>query len=267
MNGRKWEKVTRSRPCPVCGKPDWCVHVDGGTICPRTQEGSVRDLGPAGYLHVHGDRDAVRVPWSRTVRVEAPDVGDIADRHYLATNAASARIALATRIGVDAAALERLRVGWNSALEAWTFPMRDGRGRIVGIQHRFNDTGAKLVVKGHRSGVFEPAGMDVRDAELVVCEGASDTAAALSIGLEAIGRFSCSGTIEETVDRIRRHRPRRVIVVPDNDVPGLEGAEKLLRRLDGIARAELRRPPQGIKDLRAWKQAGATAGEIKEGAS
>jgi len=267
MTGRKWEPVSRTKPCPVCGKPDWCVHVEGGTICPRTPEGSVRDLGSAGYLHVHGDRDRLRLPWSRTVPAQAQDVGDVADRHYLASNAASARTALAARIGVGTDALDRMRVGWNAALSAWTFPMRDGRGRIVGIQQRFSSTGDKRVVKGHSSGVFEPFHLDVRREELVICEGASDAAAALTVGLAAIGRFSCSGTLEETVARVLRHRPGRVIVVADNDEPGLRGAEQLLRRLDGIARAELRRPPQGIKDLRAWTQAGATADDITKGAA
>jgi hypothetical protein len=267
MTGRSWERVSRWRPCPVCGRPDWCVHVTGGTICPRTPEGSFLDLGSAGYLHVHGKANPMRPPWSRTIQEQAPDVGDLADRHYLAANAASARIALAARIGVGADALDRLRVGWNAAVGAWTFPMRDGRGRIVGIQQRFKATDDKRVVKGQRSGVFEPFQLDVRDGELVICEGASDAAAALGVGLRAIGRFSCSGTLEETVDRIRRHRPGRVIVVADNDEPGLRGAERLIRRLDGFARAELRRPPHGIKDLRAWIQAGATAGDITKGAA
>lgn len=267
MTGRSFERVSRSKPCPVCGKPDWCVHVEGGTICPRTPEGSVRDLGSAGYLHVHGDRDRLRLQWSRTVPEQAQDVGDVADRYYLASNAASARTVLAARIGVGADALDRMRVGWNAALSAWTFPMRDGRGRVVGIQQRFSSTGDKRVVKGHSSGVFEPLHLDVRGEELVICEGASDAAAALTVGLAAIGRFSCSGTLEETVARVLRHRPGRVIVVADNDEPGLRGAEQLLRRLDGIARAELRRPPQGIKDLRAWTQAGATAGDIMKGAA
>lgn len=267
MTWGRWEPVSRSRPCPICGKADWCVRVDVGTICPRTPEGAVRDLGTAGYLHLDGERERVRATWSRTVPAQAQDVGDVADRYYLASNAASARTALAARIGVGADALDRMRVGWNAALSAWTFPMRDGRGRVVGIQQRFSSTGEKRVVKGHSSGVFEPFHLDVRGEELVICEGASDAAAALTVGLAAIGRFSCSGTLEETVARVLRHRPGRVIVVADNDEPGLRGAEQLLRRLDGIARAELRRPPQGIKDLRAWTQAGATAGDITKGAA
>lgn len=263
MTASKWERVSRARPCPVCGKPDWCVHVDAGTICARV-EGKVR-AGGAGWLHVDGERR----PWAGracTELREAPDVGDSADRFYLASNAPAARIALASRLGVDVRSLERLRVGWNAALEAWTTPMRDGRGRIVGIQNRFNGTGDKRVVKGHRSGVFEPSELDVSGGELAICEGASDTAAALSAGIEAIGRFSCSQTIEETVARVRRHRPERVLVISDNDLPGRDGATHLCVRLDGIARVALVTPPAGIKDLRAWTNAGANAGDIRKGA-
>jgi hypothetical protein len=264
VSGRKWEPVTRSSPCPVCGKPDWCVHVDGGTICPRTE--SRLRAGEAGWFHPDGEQ-RVRLPFrSWRIPPEGDDHGDLADRYFNAFNAGSARAALAARLEVGVGALERLRVGWNAALEAWTFPLRDARGRIVGIQNRFNSTDEKRVVRGHRAGVFEPAQLDVRGSALLVCEGASDTAAALTLGLEAIGRFSCEGTLSEVVSRVRLHRPRLVVIVRDNDEAGRRGADALLRALDGIVQASIRTPPARIKDLRAWKQAGATAGEIMEGA-
>lgn len=270
MSGRKWEPVSRTKPCPVCGKPDWCVHVDGGTICPRTPEGSVRDLGDAGYLHLDGTATPRHRTWTRQLREMYPDVGPIAREYFNAADATIHRERLSRLLDVDAGALERLGVGWNAERSAWTFPMSDGRGRIVGIQQRFRETGDKRIMKGHKSGLFEPIGMTDRSlggVDLVICEGASDTAAALSLGITAIGRLSCSAIQRETVERVRRLSPRSVIVVADNDDPGLKGAEKLLRALDGIARAELRRPPDGIKDLRAWKQAGATAGDITKGAA
>ena len=164
------------------------------------------------------------------------------------------------------AALERLRVGWNAGLKAWTFPMRDARGRIVGIQHRFCADGQKRVVKGHRAGIFEPSTLDVKARELVICEGASDTAAALTLGLEAIGSFSAGTTRREIAARVRHHRPRQAVIVPDNDDAGRRGADALWRALDGIVPASIRTPPAHIKDLRAWKRAGVTAGEITEGA-
>jgi hypothetical protein len=272
MTGRKWERVSRTKPCPVCGKPDWCVHVEGGTICPRTPEGSVRDLGDAGYLHLDGTATARRRPRTWPLREMHPDVGPIARECFNAADAPIHRERLSRLLDVDAGALERLGVGWNAERSAWTFPMSDGCGRIVGIQQRFRGTGDKrlMIMKGHRSGLFEPIGMPDRSlggVDLVICEGASDTAAALSLGITAIGRLSCSAIQRETVERVRRLSPRSVIVVADNDAPGLEGAEKLLCALDGIAQTELRRPPDGIKDLRAWKQAGATAGDITKGAA
>lgn len=47
-----WLRVTYSNPCPICGKPDWClVSSDGNkAICQRIE--SNRPWGNAGYLHV-----------------------------------------------------------------------------------------------------------------------------------------------------------------------------------------------------------------------
>src|SRR5207248_11062007 len=43
--------VSRERPCPVCGKPDWCLVAEDGTaaICQRV--GSGKRCGEAGWLH------------------------------------------------------------------------------------------------------------------------------------------------------------------------------------------------------------------------
>jgi len=58
MAGERMERVTRSRPCPVCGKPDWCLVAPDGSaaICPRVKEGALRKCGDAGYLHILTDR-------------------------------------------------------------------------------------------------------------------------------------------------------------------------------------------------------------------
>jgi hypothetical protein len=47
----------------------------------------------------------------------------------------------------------------------------------------------------------------------------------------AIGRPSCLGCEEEIVKFIRRNRVNRVVIVTDNDLPGLRGAAKLSRML------------------------------------
>ena len=48
----RFHKVSRSEPCPVCGKPDWCVvSNDGGTaICMSVESDRPHDRG--GWVHV-----------------------------------------------------------------------------------------------------------------------------------------------------------------------------------------------------------------------
>lgn len=48
------QRVTKRNPCPICGKPDWCLRAedDSAAICQRISEGSVKQCGEAGYLHI-----------------------------------------------------------------------------------------------------------------------------------------------------------------------------------------------------------------------
>ena len=50
-SSEKMQRVSRKTPCPVCGKPDWCLVAEDGTaaICQRIKEGSVKSCGNAGY--------------------------------------------------------------------------------------------------------------------------------------------------------------------------------------------------------------------------
>jgi hypothetical protein len=124
-------------------------------------------------------------------------------------------------------------------------------------------------MRGHRSGWFVPA-MLPHGGELVLTEGASDLAAAIGIGLSGIGRYSC--TLPERARReleqlMRHYEPKRVIVVSDANPEEQRGAEETLRALRGIVRnSSLVLPPPGIKDLRQWTHAGATADDIRKGA-
>jgi len=56
-------RVSQRHPCPVCGRPKWCLHdeTSGVTLCPRKSEGALlrRDgrpirFGEFGYLHTRG---------------------------------------------------------------------------------------------------------------------------------------------------------------------------------------------------------------------
>lgn len=262
-----WRRVTRSRPCPVCGRPDWClVAADGSAaICPRIP--SDRRLGDAGWLHRL--QDDVR-PRGRQIGLRADerpevDLGalhagyrDAVDRDELA--------GLATGLGVSPVSLERLGIGWVGW--GWTFPMHDGE-KIVGIRVRKRD-GSKLAIKGGHDGLFIPDSLDGSDGtpevinRLLIAEGPTDTAALLDLDFAVIGRPSCAGGTTMIIRFMKRYRPAEVVIVADGDVPGQRGAGALTNALLAhVPVVRVTTPPGGIKDARAWKAAGATREEIE----
>lgn len=50
-----YERVSRKRPCEICGKPDWCVRTRDGeiTICMRVSAESIRMNSRGGFIHAH----------------------------------------------------------------------------------------------------------------------------------------------------------------------------------------------------------------------
>jgi hypothetical protein len=147
--------------------------------------------------------------------------------------------------------------------------MRDGAGQVVGIRLRAQD-GRKWAVRGSREGLFYPPDLGPVE-ELIVCEGPTDTAAALSLMLDAVGRPSCSGAVAELLELVKRLRVRCLTIVADHDAPrerpdgaiyqpGLDGARRLMAELRRMARIVL----LPAKDFRAWYRAGATRDQFDE---
>jgi len=261
-----WVRVTKKNPCPICHKPDWCLlSVDGSAaICPRVP--SERMAGQAGYLHILRDRPP-RPPRPAARKLETPaDFGEYAAACFDA--GAAARRRLAVVLGVSEAALLRLQVGYDAARQAWTFPMRSGAsGRIVGIRLRLAD-GSKLAIRGSKEGLFLPELPPEPPVTFFVTEGASDAAAALDLvpaGWLAVGRPSATGGVGHLVELIRKLRPARVVVFGDNDEVGRRGAGHLADELRLQCQSvTLAFPPDEHKDLRAWKNVGATWAGLQE---
>jgi hypothetical protein len=68
-----WQRVSRRRPCPVCGRPDWCLFTgddDAPTaaICARVE--SEKRAGEAGWVHRLRDDGPVWTPTRRLVKAE-----------------------------------------------------------------------------------------------------------------------------------------------------------------------------------------------------
>jgi len=94
---------------------------------------------------------------------------------------------------------------------------------------------------------------------LFVCEGPTDTAAALDLGLFAVGRPNCCCGGPEIKVFARRMACSRVVVVSDNDKPGLDGARKVGGELGRPFAVYV--PP--AKDLREFCRLGGTRNMIE----
>jgi len=168
---------------------------------------------------------------------------------------------LAKDWGLPLAAVKRLEVGTHR--DRWVIPERNSRGRIIGIAFRHPD-GSKSCLKGSRRGLVIPT--DTRptaDQPLYLAEGASDTAALVSVGVQVVGRpaAALSGlALESLVNLLICSKFANVVVLADRDDAGEAGAASLASRLKQrggpnwwVQRAS---PRRRFKDIREQVLAG-----------
>jgi hypothetical protein len=224
-----WIRVTRNDPCPVCGKDTWCTYNDEVIICMRNAGGTEKTFrdGSVGWLHKKADK-----PDHKFVRRQPNPATTINPRRIM--NEFRAQTSLqhleefGKQLGVSAESLSRLGCAWAAQHKAYAFPMFDGFDNTVGIRLRSMD-GHKWAIKGSHQGIFKTS-TDVQK-RCYVCEGPTDTAAALTMGLWAIGRPHCAGGIQDIQGAFRAHSVREAVIVADNDNPGITGAKMLQKQL------------------------------------
>lgn len=258
----QYARVSRARPCPVCGKPDWCMLARDGShaICSRVSVGGVF-CGEPGWRHTMTNAQPTTHP--ATMREKARlDASGYAVAFERALTPAQA-LACSSDLGVSVDSLRRLRMGWCEEHDAPTFPMWE-RGQIVGIRIRKPD-GFKFAIRDSSNGFFIPRGLTLFDTLLIV-EGPTDTAAALDMGFDAIGKPNASACTDELIRLLCERRPDLTVFMGENDTPdasgkvaGIDGPMKQCERARNAGlRAVFVLPPRG-KDLREWKNVhGAT---------
>lgn len=253
----KWKRVSRGRPCPVCDRPDWCLIAadESAAICARIESDRPAGRNGAGWLHKLTDnweRPAWR-PVERPVAKQSINWLDLCNQYRRACLLGSLG-SLANTLGVSVDSLKRLRVGWNDQRRAFSFPMRDVDGKPCGIRYR-SYSGSKFSETYSKEGLFfRPA--DLLPDYLVISEGASDAAAVMDLGFPSvIGRANCRGNVDQIENLCRRLNPRSVVLIPDSDFVGVQGANQLRLRIErqqiSVKTLVL---PSGIKDVRACVQ-------------
>lgn len=253
--------VRRGAPCPVCGRGDWCsVSADGGVaVCMRVA--GERPTKNGGWLH-RLDAAATPAAWptgpatqpdSATPKLSPAELVLI-DRQCRADLIEARLVALAERLHLSPASLRSLGVGWHDERRAFTFPMRDATGRIVGIRTRDGD-GGKRCLAGSRLGLFLPdAPATVATGWQLICEGESDAAAARDLGFDAVGRPGCEACRGLVVEYVARQSMDALMaVVADADGPGQRGGHALAGAIAASGRRVRVLTLPGAKDVRAFK--------------
>ncbi len=253
----KWLRVNKNVPCALCNSFDWCTLTDDGKFacCMRVQ--SAKPMKNGGWLH--NLKEELPRAYIQKAKVQESvniDVEMLYQKWKRNTEALDL-IMFAERLGVNPQALNVLECVWAGQYKAWCFPMKDAKGAKIGVRLR-NEQGEKWAVTGSHAGLFIPTPRlfpkDLNDDLLLICEGPTDAAAGLSLGYYVIGRPSCLGQEKMIIDFIRINKFKRVVIIADNDTPGLNGADKLQKEL---------KVPSCIatlpcKDLRQFVQKGGT---------
>jgi len=104
------------------------------------------------------------------------------------------------------------------------------------------------------------------EGPILIVEGSSDVLAAFTLGFDVIGKFSNLGGLD-----ILRQMPigdREVWIIGENDQkqngdwPGKDGVERTFLSLRGKSKCIRVMPPDGVKDLRTWLDAGLTREQL-----
>lgn len=284
-----WQRLKRGEKCVVCGHVGHCTIAENRSVakCMRLASKQPVTTGDKlGWIHRLAPDQVATVKTFTPAKAPVRSADEWAKLDSTFQRNAQARdvVRLETGLGVSLDALARLCVGWVSAREleqldtrckstgAWTFPMREPGGKIVGIRLRTPDA-FKYAVNGSHAGLFIPRHVQLRET-VALCEGPTTCAALLTLGFNAIGRPSCTGGNEYVLSLLRKFKPSLTVVFGENDdakplpggkvfYPGQDGARELLKRVQSARFPACMVLPVAGKDARDWLKAGATKAVVE----
>lgn len=277
-----WHNVSKKEPCPICHKTDWCnLSNDGAVcICHRVESPHLARSG-SGWIHRLIDRPPSYSSRKSYSSRQPSTTLDFEKVHHSYDNDPTLIEGLATTLGVDDLALKSLDVRFNRFDECWSFPMRNAEGDIIGLRFRELAGSRKWSARGSHDGLFFIPNQEqaTTNHELIIVEGASDAAAAISLFHHILqpstftlqpamiaGRSSCQTGSCHIRQYIRRVGAHIVTIVADNDEPGIRGAKVLASQLITNHQSLITQGshfpvrilivPHPYKDIRAWYLSG-----------
>ncbi len=270
-----WNRVSKQNPCPICNLPDkacgvaqdgsvaCCMRIPSDWECKGNMGGWIHKLSPDLVCRVKNvfrrtpkKKELPPKYWAELVD-ESLDPAGLKPRYHV----------LGLQLGLSDNSLERLLVGWLPQYSAWTFPMWDGHGRMIGIRLR-GLNGDKWCVPGSFNGIFHPVCVaNDEDTLLAICEGPTENAALLDLDFDAIARPNNLGGVNYLTDFLRAGR--RQVVIMAHDDPGnastMIGARKLAKAIGPLTTGvSIIQPPGGHNDFRDYLNGGGTREHLME---
>ena len=138
-------------------------------------------------------------------------------------------------------------IGWDGT--NYTIPMYDENG-ICGIQLR-TVKGNKNSITGSSSGIFRSH--DAVDSDILyITEGCTDAMTLYDLGFNSIGKQSCNSTDNIVYNYVLDYHFNNILIMADNDKPGIDGANNLKEILSEIIdNIIIMIPP--YNDVREWR--------------
>lgn len=253
------QRVNRANPCAICGRFDWCSFCAAFIICMRVSVGAIRETANGGWVHLRSGSHPIPLVTPAEQPPQRHDLHILAEQFRTAVN--PIRLArFARTMGLTVANLQRLHIGYDHDHKAYSFPMSNVSGDVLGIRLRA-ESGRKFAVTGGREGLFIPSDLD--GDELLICEGPTDTTAMLDCGFSAVGRPCAIGGVKLLMELVKARGTTSIVIVSDPDEVGQRGAIALADVLH-VPRLKIIRPPDGVKDARQWVNGGATAADVQQ---
>ena len=227
-------RVNETIKCLVCGRSDGCLVAPDGraAICVRTPSDKV--CGSAGWFH------ATKGP-----RIDSKKIRRRKRRAPINW------IELLKFYRTGSVYNEYSRLGGGVYQDIQYIPMYNEDGVITGLQRIFKDR-SKAFMSGSRHGLFARSFV-ISHSCILITEGASDTATACDLDYAVFGRSSCNTGTEILQKLLPRYPDAKVIIVADNDPPGIRGSQQLAKSLLDVGiKTGIVIPPLEKEDLSDW---------------